>query len=249
MDTLSSMANAFLNDYMTRWSNIRLYDVLAFYIIVCVLLPRWVERIKKYMKAKKSNASVKNKADMPTPGAKKTFLINFISGPAVGKSLMSAALYVDLKRKNYVAEYVQEVAKKLVWTKNFRILNNQYTISELQYMAIKDLLGEVDFIITDGPLVHGLYYNAYNKQNVSSKKKTREAIHQWMAEFHNINIFLERGDYPYETYGRYQKESEAKEIDTILKNILDENNIPYLSIQSDIDNIPKIIEYIQSYLK
>ena len=175
---------------------------------------------------------------------KKTFVINFIGGPASGKSLMSAALYVELKKNNYVTEYVQEVAKKLVWTKNFHILNNQYTISEMQYIAIKDIVGEVVFIITDGPLVHGLYYNQYNKDNVSSRKKTREAIKQWTSEFNNINIFLERGEHLYETYGRYQTEPEAKEIDVILKNILDENSITYLSIKSDLSNLPIIVEYI-----
>lgn len=175
---------------------------------------------------------------------KKTYIINFIGGPASGKSLMSAALYVELKKNNYVVEYVQEVAKKLVWTKNFRILNNQYTISELQYCAIKDIVGEVDFIIVDGPIIQGLYYNEYNPNNVSSKKKTKEAILKWYHEFNNINIFLERGNYKYETYGRYQTEQEAKEIDNILKKILDSNNIPYTIISSNLNKIPDIMVHV-----
>ena len=43
-----------------------------------------------------------------------TKIINFLSGPSAGKSLMAALVYAELKSMHYKVEYVQEYAKHLV---------------------------------------------------------------------------------------------------------------------------------------
>ena len=140
-------------------------------------------------------------------------IINLIGGPGCGKTTVAAGIFYRLKLKGVNVEYVQEYAKKLVWLERWDDLNNQYSVSRKQYDVLKALDDKVDVIITDGPLVHGFYYVKYNKDNVSSKKKTKESIRRWVNEFDNENYFLDRGDYPYETEGRYQTEKEAKEVD------------------------------------
>jgi len=179
---------------------------------------------------------------------KTTYIINLIGGPGIGKSTLSALIYAELKMhpNKYIVEYVQEYAKHLVWTKNFDVLNNQYYVTQYQYKLLKQMNGEVDFIVTDGPLCQGLYYNVYNKDNISNVDKTEKFILQSHREFNNINIFLKRGSFEYEVQGRLQTEEESKEIDVILKHLLKQNNIEFkeFDVDSSGENIKRIIGHI-----
>lgn len=185
--------------------------------------------------------------------SKKTHVINFISGPSAGKTTLSALLFSKLKlhKNKFIVEYVQEYAKQLVWTKQFDILNNQYYVTDYQYKLLKQIDGNVDFIVTDGPLVQGLYYNMHNKDNISNVEKTENYILKCFSEFNNINIFLNRGNHEYETQGRLQTEEESKEIDVILKHLLKRNNIKYATFDANADeeNMQKIINYIEECVR
>ncbi len=175
---------------------------------------------------------------------KKTYIINVIGGPGIGKTTMTALIFAQLKIEGFVCEYVQEYAKKLVWIKDFDTLNNQYYVSKHQYELFDQINGHVDFIITDGPLIHGLYYNKYNKDNTSNMDKVEKYILECISKFNNINIVLEREDRPYEIDGRIQTEEEARDIDFVLKHIMKINNIEYTSFPARTDQIDKIVESI-----
>lgn len=177
----------------------------------------------------------------------KTYIINFISGPGSGKSTICALVFAKLKLKGFVCEYIQEYPKTLVWTKDFDTLNNQYFVSMKQFNILKQMVGTVQYVCTDGPLVHGLYYNLYNKDNTSNIQKTEKMILDNYNQFDNINIFLERGNFKYEPQGRLQTEDEARDIDVILKHMLKQNKIPYTAFISDPENVDKIIEHIISF--
>ena len=177
---------------------------------------------------------------------KKTYLINIISGPSAGKTVTCALLFAKLKIMGYVVEWVPEYAKSLVWTRNFELLNNQYYVTQTQFNFMKQMNGIVDFIITDGSILHGLYYNRHNKDNISNIEKTEKFILDSYKQFNNINIFLERGTFPYELQGRIQTEEEAKEIDVILKHLLIQSGIKFDCMKSDDsdDNLNNIIQFI-----
>lgn len=179
---------------------------------------------------------------------KKTYLINIISGPSAGKTVTCALLFAKLKILGFVVEYVQEYAKTLVWTKNFELLNNQYYVTHTQFNLMKQMIGKVDFIITDGSLLHGLYYNRHNKDNICNIEKTENFILDSYSKFNNVNIFLDRGIFPYEEQGRIQTEEEAKEIDVILKHLIKQSEIKYVLMKSDSseENLNDIIKFILS---
>ena len=181
----------------------------------------------------------------------KTYIINLIGGPGIGKSTLSALIYAKLKinKNKYTVEYVQEYAKQLVWMQEFDILNNQYYVTQRQYKLLKQMTGKVDFVITDGPIIQGLYYNLHNQDNISDKDKTQQFILQSNSQFNNINIFLNRGPYEYESQGRLQSEEEAKEIDVILKHLLKQNNVEFkiFEANSNDNNIDQTIDYIIDY--
>ena len=106
----------------------------------------------------------------------KTYVINIIGAPGVGKTTISALLFARLKLRGYICEYVQEYAKKLVWIKDFDSLNNQYHVTKKQYELLHQIDGHVNFIVTDGPLIHGIYYNKYNKDNISNIDKISPSL-------------------------------------------------------------------------
>ena len=176
----------------------------------------------------------------------KTKIINLLGGPGCGKSTFSGLIYAELKLKGKTVEYVQEFAKNLVWLKEFETLNNQHYVSQCQYKLLKSIndTNEIDYIVTDGSLLHGLYYNRYNTENLSNVEKTEKLILKYYSEFKNINIFLKRGKFEYEQAGRIQNLEEAREIDYALKKILDELKIEYIEMDSDKSKLPEILEYI-----
>lgn len=180
----------------------------------------------------------------------KTYLINLISGPGAGKTSLAALLFFKLKMKRFMVEYIQEVAKGLVWAEEYDVLNNQYWVSQRQFKLLNSLQGKVQFIITDGCLLHGIYYNRNNENNVSNIEKTEQFIIESYNKFNNINIFLTRGDYPYEQAGRYQDEEEARYIDAFYHHFLKKNNIPFSSFEANEDhNVDEMIDYILSIVK
>ena len=175
----------------------------------------------------------------------KTKVINFISGAGVGKSLMAALTFAELKMMHITTEYVQEYAKTLVWQKRFEELNNQYQVTTEQYNMIKSVDGAVDYIICDSGLLIGLFYNRIHPTNVCNVQKTEKMILDKMDEFDNMYIYLERNrEFPYEKEGRIQNEDEAILIDKEFKNLLDELNLDYISVLSSKESIKTIIDYI-----
>lgn len=101
-----------------------------------------------------------------------TKIINFIGGPSAGKTTLSALLFSEMKMRGYNVEYVQEYAKNLVWMEDYETLNNQYLVSKTQADLFEKIDGKVEYIITDACLLHGIYYNRYNPENVSNIEKT-----------------------------------------------------------------------------
>lgn len=175
-----------------------------------------------------------------------TVVINLSGGPSCGKSLSGLELTACLKRKGYCCELVQELAKTLVFTGDFETLNNQYMVSRKQYDAIKLLhdKGGIDFIITDGPVTHGLYYNLYNPENSSDKEKTEAMIMKLHNSLLTINILISRGSHDYETKGRYQTEDEAKEVDQRLFELYNQYGIVFQSIPFIGNEIQPFVDYV-----
>ena len=163
-----------------------------------------------------------------------TYVINMISGPGSGKSTLGAELFVYMKKRGYRVEYLQEYAKKLVWTKQFQILDNQHIVSYKYYNEINSIYksDEIDFVILDSSLLNGLYYNRHNPDNLSNVEKTEEMIVKYYNEFNNFNVFVERGDdYEFEKAGRIHSEKESLQIDKELPKIMKKLGIKYSNIK------------------
>ena len=135
---------------------------------------------------------------------------------------------------------------------NFHLIDihNQYYICNSQYKLLKSLDNKVDYIVTDGALLHTLVYNIYNKNNVSNIQKTEERALQMMNEFTNVYIFLNRNPkHRYDKLGRYHTENQAKEIDGLILEALDKLHLDNLKVLADENNIDFIIKYIVNEYK
>jgi hypothetical protein len=174
-----------------------------------------------------------------------TVVINIIGAPSVGKSTLASLLFYKMKVAGYNVEYVQEYAKKLIWCGRFEELNNQHQITKKQYELLKNMNGHVDYIITDGPLIHGVVYNRINEDNICNIEKTEKYIYKCFEEFNNYNIFLTHVDNrPYVNEGRVHTETEAHEIENLLKNIL--KPYKYYTYPAEDKYVDQILENIKS---
>lgn len=173
-----------------------------------------------------------------------SFVVNVVGGPGVGKSTIYSLIYAGLKIQGHSAEQVQERAKSLVWAGQFDVLDNQYYVSTLQNTDLAAVYRKVKFVVTDGSLLHGLYYNRNNSTNVCNVELTEKKILQMYNSYANINILLTRGDFPYEQAGRIQTRTEAVDVDNELVNILDSHGVVYKVFPSDHRRVDEMIKYI-----
>jgi DNA replication protein DnaC len=170
-----------------------------------------------------------------------TLVINFFGGPGVGKSTVAAGLFSELKQRGISAELVTEYAKDQVWEESFHTMDNQLFMFANQHHRIWRLLGKVDVVVTDSPMLLSMYYGA----------DCTDIFRQLVLEEHNktssINILLERNK-EYTQTGRIQTEEQATDADNEIKHILIKNNVGFTVLCTENliqDLADQIIERLQ----
>ncbi len=151
-----------------------------------------------------------------------TKIINFFGGPGINKSSFAYLLTGELKTRCRNAEFAGEFAKDLVWAKRDKCLQCQPYIFGKQTYRIDRLYGQVEFIVTDCPILlcaaySDRYPESFSRSVVDTFKMYGDA---------NINFLLKRYK-PYSPIGRLQTAEEARVLDKKIKDILDYNCVPY----------------------
>lgn len=165
-------------------------------------------------------------------------IINLFGGPGTGKSTTAAGLFYLMKKGGYKVELVTEYAKDLVYQKSFHKMKDQGYLFSKQHHRIWQSKDDVDYIITDAPLINNVVYVSQNDP-IYSTKVLKKYIVDIFNHYDNINFFLQRDESTYQTYGRTQDLDGAKQIDKQLLEMFKEFNISFHSI--DIDNSSNII--------
>ncbi len=173
-----------------------------------------------------------------------TLVVNLFAGPGAGKTTCAWEIASELKKRGIVTEYVPEYAKELVWDENYAALADQEHIFAEQSHRINRLIGKVDVVVTDSPI---LFNEIYGKNNSMDFKKRIWDEHNSHT---NFNLFISRGK-TFEKEGRLQNLDESIRLDKKIKRLLDDNSIYYgqyyhKTVPVIIENIVKTLQRIQA---
>lgn len=161
----------------------------------------------------------------------KTMIVNAFAGPGAGKTTSAWHIGAELKKEGYVVEYVSEYAKDLIWDNNLELLNgtieNQTIVYNEQKHRIDRLLGKVDIVVTDSPIIlSSLYLNKQITTKEDRMKFTNKILKDW-SQYRSFNYFVERNNNNYEQQGRLQNLAQSQMLDKEIKDFLNEHNIYY----------------------
>lgn len=157
-----------------------------------------------------------------------TTIINIFGGPSAGKSVAAMRIALALKVAGIKSELVTEVAKDFTWEGRNKTLDIQPYVTVKQYRNLERVLGQVDYLVTDGPLLMGhVYARAYAPDMPPS-------YYEFVGDMHrknpSINLVLDR-EFPYQAYGRNQDETEALSFDDKIIRMLDSQNVRFTKIK------------------
>lgn len=172
-----------------------------------------------------------------------TLIVDIFGGPGAGKSTTALQLVAELKKLGYHADYVSEVAKELVYAKDFEhldgTLKNQSKILSEQKRRLDIMLDNVDVVVTDSPL---LLYIVYLKENAP---EYIESVFSQYENYNNYNVVVERDlSVKFEQEGRIHNLEESIKKDDEIITLLDSHNIDYQRF--DRNNIAGILDGIVS---
>lgn len=168
---------------------------------------------------------------------KEPIVINGYGGPGAGKSTACLEITAALKKEGYNAEYVQEYAKELVYEKDMEMLDgspeHQYEILKEQTRRMDRLYDQVDFIVTDSPI---LLNEIYNKELTPEYESL---VNELQGEYINYSFFMERDASNFEEEGRIHNLTESIEKDNEIKDMLQKNEIKYKTYNHE--NVNEIV--------
>ena len=165
-------------------------------------------------------------------------VINLFGSPGSGKSTSAAGLFHKLKTLDYNVELVTEVAKDLVWSKRFQCLENQAKVTVDQYERLRRLENQVEYVITDSPLLLGIFY-----QPKDYFKSFKPFVFELFDSFDNHNILIKRSK-KYNPKGRMQNEQESNLISLQLEDLLLDNNYTFSKFKGDKNAVESIYTHL-----
>jgi tRNA uridine 5-carbamoylmethylation protein Kti12 len=165
-------------------------------------------------------------------------VINLFGGPGAGKSTTAAGVFWLLKNRGLRVELVTEYAKALAWAKRGEELSDQFYIYAKQHHRQHVLKGQVDFCVTDSPLLLPLLYN---KTEPASFRQY--VIDNWYR-YDNINFFIQRVK-PYIALGRWQTEEEANQLGQETLKMLYGLDIMPMMVLGDTTSATQIIQSLE----
>ena len=179
---------------------------------------------------------------MTTKSQPETLVICLYGGPGCGKSTTAAGIFFDLKSRGINCELVTEFCKDLTWERRYKTFEDQIYIFGKQYHRIHRLMGQVDVIITDSPLLLTPVYDS-EKRPTLEKLAVEEHDKMW-----TYNAFLKRKK-AFNPKGRIHGEDHAKEIDTAIIDILMKHEVLFETFDGTTDGKDAIVKKILMLLE
>jgi hypothetical protein len=168
-------------------------------------------------------------------------LLSFWAPPGVGKSRSAAAAFAILKNRGFRVELVPEFAKSLSYTDNKVALADPFYVMANQEHACFQLIGKVDYIVTDGPVPMAAVYC-----DLEDRPQVRELAMHLRSRYRCFDVRLTRDPgRHYETYGRHHTEEESLALEAKVDRILAYSATgPVLQVRADAGAAARAIAWL-----
>ena len=176
-----------------------------------------------------------------------TKIINLFAGPGAGKSTIASGLFYELKRRDIKCDVPYEYPKQLAWNESFTEIKDQFYVIANQHRGIVRSYGKVEYIILDSPILLSLIYkDNYTLSYPASlyDEKFDDLIFHLHNSYDNINIVLNRPIKNFEKGGRFHDEEESMKLDSKIVSLLNDNSIPFYSVDVGENTINDILNLI-----
>lgn len=179
-------------------------------------------------------------------------VINMFGGPGSGKSCSAAGLYHKMKLSGLNVELVMEYPKDLVYDGTLEImLDRQEYIFAEQNQRIHRLRKDVDYVITDSPILLSVVYSKLSHESGavspwSAQTKFIEFVESVYHTYNNLNIFIGRPKL-FQQEGRLHDENESKSLDRRIVDELNGRSIPFTFIPANESTIDCIFEMVKDH--
>jgi hypothetical protein len=127
-----------------------------------------------------------------------------------------------MKWNSINVELIDEYAKELSWDKRYSVLEDQLYVVAKQNRKLNRIRTQVDWAITDSPLIMALPYAVDNYL----PNNFRPMVHELFNTYDNLNIMLRRTK-PFFPIGRHHTEEESIALDSVIENLLIKNGYDY----------------------
>lgn len=168
-----------------------------------------------------------------------TLIVNLYGGPGAGKSTTASKIFSILKDRNINCELVTEFAKDLVWSDNYKDLKDSLYVLANQNRRIKRLVGKVDVVVTDSPLLLSTIYG-----DLANDVDFTYYVYRTYHNYRNLDVLLERKK-DYNPVGRLQTEEEAKSKDKVIEGLLDPRYTTVMKYPTTEEIIEKVVDLIK----
>lgn len=173
---------------------------------------------------------------------KQTLVVNLFAGPGAGKSTTAAGVFFELKSRGINCELAAEYAKDLCWEERHKTFQDQIYIFGKQYHRIHRLLGQVQVIITDSPILLTPVYDG----------EKRESLERLVVEEHKkmwtYNAFLTRKK-AFNPKGRNHDLDESRALDCIIADMLDKHHILYETFEGTPEGKDRLVQKVLKVLE
>jgi len=170
-----------------------------------------------------------------------TIVVNFFGEPGAGKTTMMAAVFAELKFRGINCEMATEYAKDLVWEERENVMLNQLYISGKQFHRVNRLIGKVDVVVTDSPVLLGIVYNKHG-----DKESFNKVLAEHFNRFDNINFLVVRGENGYREEGRLQTEEESAELKKKIHHLIHDYTVGCTSVFKSREHVDLVIKMIMN---
>lgn len=166
--------------------------------------------------------------------------ICLFSGPGAGKTAVSSRLFYEFKVKSLSVELVQEYIKTWAYQNIVPESFDQFYVLAKQLRSEDLMLRHTKYIVTDSPLFMQCAYMKRDRQPYYDEAVS--ICRKFETKHPSLNIFLSREGIDYQQSGRYENLMEAKQMDWVIRDELDQLEIPYKVLPTK--DLNAIMEYV-----